>query len=99
MFNTDNIIKQRSDVQQAKGLIDRIYNRLDRLPYYTAYGWAIILAVMFLLVPLLLGSAYTGYTFNSTLIQLQSRTNGMEHTTNFKQLHSINKTEEYKNGN
>ena len=72
----------------TNSLTNRIYRELERLirdTPFTMTGWLLILTL--LAVPLLLGSAYVGYQFNSELIRLQSRTNGMEHTTNYKLIH------------
>ena len=50
----------------------------------TPLGW--LLFLILIIAPFMIGWAW-GYSTNSTLIKLQSRTNGMEHTTNFEQLH------------
>ena len=72
-------------------MFDSIYKKLDKLTRHTALtplGWFI--AFILLATPIILGFSYAGYKINSQLIQIQSRTNGMEHTTNYKQLHGGN---------
>ena len=51
----------------------------------TPFGWFLFLTLF--LVPFMLG--WAAYNFNEELIELQSKTNGMEHTTNYKQLHKV----------
>ena len=78
----------------TKSLSDRFYRELEKLTRdtpFTMTGWLLIITL--LAVPLLLGASYAGYKINSQLIELQSKTNGMEHTTNFKQLHKGDKHE------
>ena len=78
----------------TKSLSDRLYRELEKLTRgtpFTMTGWLLILTL--LAVPLLLGASYVGYQINSQLIQLQSRTNGMEHTDNYHQLHKGDKYE------
>ena len=78
----------------TKSLTDRIYREIEKLTRdtpFTMTGWLLILTL--LAVPLLLGFSYAGYQINSQLIQLQSRTNGMEHTDNYHQLHKGDKHE------
>lgn len=50
----------------------------------TPFGWFVIFVLI--LAPLMIGWAW-GNEMNGELIWLQSRTNGMEYTTNWKQLH------------
>ena len=67
---------------------ERLYRELEKLTRgtpLTLTGW--FLVFILLSVPILLGCSYAGYQVNSQLIELQSKTNGMEHTTNYKQLH------------
>ena len=57
---------------------------LRKLPILTPYGWFIFITLV--LVPFMVGFV-GGYVTQDTLIKLQSKTNGMEHTDNWKQLH------------
>ena len=50
----------------------------------TPQGW--LLFITLVLLPFILGFV-SGYSVEDSLIKIQSRTNGMEHTTNYKQLH------------
>ena len=77
-------------------LCNSIYKKADKLTRgtpLTITGWFLLLTL--LSVPLLLGFSYAGYKLNSQLIELQSKTNGMEHTTNYKQLHKHEKRLEH----
>ena len=49
----------------------------------TPLGWFLIFTLI--IFPFLLGWSW-GYYTNSELLKIQSKTNGMEHTTNFEQL-------------
>ena len=60
------------------------FEKLTRHTPLTPFGWFVFFALV--LVPLLLGFV-GGYTTQDTLLQLQSKTNGMEHTDNWEQLH------------
>lgn len=51
---------------------------------FTPFGWFLFFTLV--LVPFMLGFVW-GYTTEDKLIELQSKTNGMEHTTNYQQLH------------
>ena len=62
----------------------------------TPFGWFIIFTLF--LVPLMLGWAW-GNEMNGELIWLQSKTNGMEHTTNWQQLHKTDLLNIKKRGN
>ena len=65
-----------------------IYHKFERFTRgtpLTVTGW--LLVIILVTVPLLLGCGYAGYQVNTELIELQSKTNGMEHTDNWKQLH------------
>lgn len=76
------------NIQNNTSLSDFIYKKLEKLTRgtpLTMTGWTLLLIL--LAVPLLLGCSYVGYTVNSELIQIQSQTNGMRHTTNYEQLH------------
>ena len=66
---------------------------IRRLPILTPHGWFLFFTLM--LVPFMLGFV-GGYHFNHRIIVIQSKTNGMEHTTNWQQLH---KTERVVDGN
>ena len=55
----------------------------------TPFGWFLFLTLF--LVPFMLGWVW-GYQTQDKLIELQSKTNGMEHTTNYKQLHKVDFT-------
>lgn len=71
-----------------RSLADHIYSEAEKLTRgtpLTLHGWLIVLIL--LATPLLLGFSYVGYQVNSELIELQSKTNGMEYTTNYQQLH------------
>ena len=59
-------------------MIRNIYRTL------TPFGWFLFFTLI--VAPLMLGWAW-GNDMNGELIKLQSKTNGMEHTTNFEQLH------------
>ena len=75
-------------------LFNRIYGGFEKFTRdtpLTVTGWVILLILIS--VPLMLGTAYAGYQFNSELIRLQSRTNGMDHTTNYQLLHRGEKNE------
>ena len=50
----------------------------------TPFGWFLFFALI--LAPLTIGCAW-GNDMNGELIKLQSRTNGMEHSSNYEQLH------------
>ena len=50
----------------------------------TPLGWFLLFSLI--IFPFLLGWSW-GYHANSELLKIQSQTKGMEHTTNFKQLH------------
>lgn len=72
----------------TKSLADCLYSEAEKLTRgtpFTLTGWLLIITL--LSVPLLLGFSYAGYQLNTQLIKLQSRTNGMEHTDNYRQLH------------
>ena len=68
--------------EQAK----KIYDKLNKLPVFTPFGWAVIFLLLFIIT---VTFAFIGHQINSQLIQLQSQTNNMEHTTNYKQLHKV----------
>lgn len=50
----------------------------------TPFGWFLFFTLV--LVPFFVGFV-GGYVTQDTLIKLQSKTNGMEHTDNWEQLH------------
>ena len=50
----------------------------------TPFGWFLFFTLI--IVPFVLGFV-GGYTAQDQLIKLQSKTNGMEHTDNYRQLH------------
>ena len=80
----------------TKPLTERLYKELEKLTRdtpFTMTGWLLIITL--LAVPLLLGCSYIGYTVNSQLIELQSRTNGMEYTDNWHVLHHEKHEEGY----
>ena len=95
MLNDDNTFTEEYQGTDAFSedfiMTNKIYQSLDKLTRHTALtplGWFI--AFVLLATPIILGFSYAGYTINSQLIQIQSRTNDMEHTTNYKQLHGGN---------
>ena len=64
---------------------------IRRLPILTPYGWFLFLTLM--LVPFMLGFI-GGYATNTNLIDIQSKTNGMEYTTNWQQLHKAERIDD-----
>ena len=62
-----------------QNFFNTIYKKVDKLTNktpLTPFGWFVITLIV--AVPVMLGCAYVGYSFNSQLIELQSRTNGMD---------------------
>ena len=59
-------------------MIRNIYRTL------TPLGWFLFFTLI--IAPLMIGMSW-GYCENTALIKIQSKTNGMEHSTNYEQLH------------
>ena len=50
----------------------------------TPFGWSLFFVLI--VAPLMIGWTW-GYHVQSELLKIQSQTNGMEHSTNYEQLH------------